>query len=79
MDTLVNGLLTIDRDNFKQRIVVVSGMGGLGKTQITLAFARANESWYMVDPVIVQVSFSIGFDISYLSTRRLLKVSKTAS
>lgn len=46
IDALVNGLLSVNSDDPRQRIMVVSGMGGSGKTQITLAFARANENWF---------------------------------
>jgi Mrp family chromosome partitioning ATPase len=44
MDALVKGL--IERDGTSQRIMVISGVGGSGKTQLALKFARDfQERW----------------------------------
>lgn len=41
MEAIVNGLL--EGDDISQRVMVVSGMGGSGKTQLALKFARDYE------------------------------------
>jgi hypothetical protein len=44
MEALVKGLL--DTNEFTQRITILSGMGGSGKSQLALKFARDNEERY---------------------------------
>lgn len=46
MEAIVKGLF--EGDDFSQRIMVLSGLGGSGKTQLALKFARDFEDRYAV-------------------------------
>lgn len=45
MEAIVNGLL--EGDDFSQRVMIISAMGGCGKTQLALKFARDYEDRFV--------------------------------
>jgi hypothetical protein len=51
MEATIKGL--IDGDAFGQRVMIISGMGGSGKTQLALKFARDFQERYELFCVVV--------------------------
>jgi predicted ATP-dependent serine protease len=54
MEAIINGL--INKDMVGQRVMIISGLGGIGKTQLALKFARSFQERYESLHVVVQAS-----------------------
>jgi KaiC/GvpD/RAD55 family RecA-like ATPase len=75
MDVLIKSL--VKDKTPEQHIVVIAGLGGSGKTQLTLKFARDFEDRYVEFRFRFKYLLSAVFSLSFSSTRARLTTSRT--
>jgi Mrp family chromosome partitioning ATPase len=51
MEAIIN--ILVNRDVVGQRVMIISGLGGVGKTQLALKFARSFQQMYESSHVVV--------------------------